>query len=110
MLRLQVKDRSLVAKSGDIVCEPLWKSLLHTVDIERHMLDFAGIELLKEDRKFVNGFLKGNRKNKVELVAAYIEVWLAEMEKEPVSYRKQNVGRFAANTWLRTRGGGYKSL
>jgi hypothetical protein len=32
---------------------------------------------------------------------AYHDEWLAGMAAEPVEHKKQNAGRFRANTWLR---------
>lgn len=63
-----------------------------------------GCKILKDDFVFLRnklGNLPASEKNQV--LKCYIDVWVKEMSECTSEIRKQNQGRFAANTWIRTR-------
>ena len=64
------------------------------------------LPLLDDDREFIRERISG-RPDAAALLARYLIVWRAAADGEPVSFRKSNRGRYAANIWLRraTEGG-----
>ena len=58
------------------------------------------LPLLADDREFIRERIR-RRPDAAALLARYLIVWRAGADGEPVSFRKSNKGRFAANTWLR---------
>lgn len=56
--------------------------------------ELAGLEFLYEDIQFLQSKLQ-------ELLNQYTKCWLEAMSHEEKSFRKQNKGRFAANTFIR---------
>ncbi len=60
------------------------------------------IELLSGDKQWLKLACFGTHKSKLSsLLSEYIDCWHKAMEKEPIPHKKQNVGRRAANIWLR---------
>jgi hypothetical protein len=59
-------------------------------------------ELTRDDRDFLIDNLPGPPRFRSEVKQCYREIWIAAMEREPVDFKKQNAGRYAANCWLRT--------
>ncbi|MBT00621.1 MAG: hypothetical protein CMI01_18410 [Oceanospirillaceae bacterium] len=62
----------------------------------------ADLPLLPDDKRFITPKLAcftGRERHR--LLSEYRRRWLEAAENEPVEYRKDNAGRFAANTWLR---------
>lgn len=61
-----------------------------------------GIELLPDDVRWIKTVCYGLNNNRLKiLLEAYISNWVKAMFNELVIYKKQNVGRFTANTYLR---------
>lgn len=61
-----------------------------------------GIELLPDDARYLLALLPCPRKRRLETLNQYLALWQQAAEQEPVGHKKQNAGRFAANTWLRS--------
>jgi hypothetical protein len=57
------------------------------------------LPLLAEDWVFLRERIRG-RRDAAALLARYAVRWRAAADVEPVSFRKANRGRFAANSWL----------
>ncbi len=56
----------------------------------------------KQDLDFLKRNTAGLTKvAKKKIWEMYQRVWLSAAESEPVAWKKENKGRFAANTWLR---------
>jgi hypothetical protein len=60
----------------------------------------AGLPLLHDDWVFVNVRTTG-RADKHAVLAEYARRWREASEIEPAPHKKDNQGRFAANSWLR---------
>ena len=60
----------------------------------------AGVPLLHDDWVFVNARTTG-RPNRQGVLAEYARRWREASDKEPAPHKKDNQGRFAANSWLR---------
>ena len=59
---------------------------------------------LRDDRVFVHQRLIGiYGKKRLDLVNQYFDEWQKGSEAEPEGHRKENAGRYRANTWLRDR-------
>lgn len=58
-------------------------------------------EVLPDDIKFILRRFPANRGFKKTALNGYKGMWIAAMLLEPVGHKKQNIGRRAANTWLR---------
>ena len=57
---------------------------------------------LRDDQVFIHQNLIGiYGKKRLELVNQYFYEWSKGMDAEPVGYKKENKGRYRANTWLR---------
>lgn len=59
----------------------------------------AGLELLSDDKRWLKSF--GYVRITNALFEQYIKCWLDSMNDEKKAFKKQNKGRFAANTFLR---------
>lgn len=60
------------------------------------------IDLLPDDKRWLKAVCFGiNRTTLASFLSEYIDCWHNAIEREPVTYKKQNVGRRAANIWLR---------
>ncbi|QIN37132.1 hypothetical protein [Legionella longbeachae] len=59
----------------------------------------AGLELLSDDKRWLKSF--GYVRITNALFEQYIKCWLDSMNDENKAFKKQNKGRFAANTFLR---------
>ncbi|MGO3295292.1 MAG: hypothetical protein ACTILN_06430 [Marinobacter sp.] len=64
-----------------------------------------GLVLLKGDRDFIESMLARYRnRNRHTILMGYREHWLAAASSpELLEHQRDNKGRFAANTWLRTQ-------
>lgn len=62
-------------------------------------------ELLPDDKDFLILRLPVEIETCRAILQAYKYQWLTGMEKEPVEHKKQNKGRYSANTWLRVAAG-----
>lgn len=61
-----------------------------------------GIELLHDDKRWLQLICQGlPLKQLKELLTEYIKHWCHMHNAEQVSQKKQNAGRYAANTWIR---------
>jgi hypothetical protein len=63
-----------------------------------------GVELLREDLAFLLWLLPKGTASRNKVIREYILIWLEVVDSEPLSHKKANRGRFAANTWLRELG------
>lgn len=63
----------------------------------------GGLPLLREDQKFVDEKMKQviSVPERHRIAAQYRDQWRRAEALQPVSYRKENSGRFAANSCLR---------
>jgi hypothetical protein len=61
-----------------------------------------GLELTHDDLIFLRHHLPFDPSHRDAALARYREIWHEAMTEEPAGHRKQNKGRFVANTWLRT--------
>ncbi len=60
-----------------------------------------GIELLPEDKRWIKIVCFGISTSILDvLIIKYVECWHNAMNLEPLSHKKQNIGRNAANSWL----------
>lgn len=60
------------------------------------------IDLLPDDKRWLKAVCFGiNRTILARFLSEYVDRWHNAIEREPVAYKKQNVGRRAANIWLR---------
>lgn len=75
------------------------------VDLKINFHSFAksqGLNLLKDDTIFLKrlvGLIPWDERKAV--LSKYVEIWLNQMKTCDIVYRRQNVGRRAANIWLR---------
>ena len=60
-----------------------------------------GLELLELDRVFLERHLPHGTVRRNACIRDYIQKWQDSAQKEPLPQKQQNVGRRAANTWLR---------
>lgn len=70
--------------------------------ITREHFAGLGVQLLADDLAFLRWHLPRATAARNAAVREYVRRWHEAMDAEPVKYRKDNVGRQAANTWLRT--------
>ena len=59
-----------------------------------------GVELLPEDLAFLRWHLPKDTVRRNSCIGRYVSEWHDAMQGEPVTHRKANKGRRAANTWL----------
>ncbi|STX44500.1 Uncharacterised protein [Legionella donaldsonii] len=59
----------------------------------------AGLELLYDDKRWLKSF--GYVRITKPLLERYLKCWLDAMNDEQKDFKKQNKGRFAANTYIR---------
>lgn len=69
-------------------------------------MDFSSVNhlpLLPDDRKFIDKLI-GKESEEIIFMALedYEVIWIEAAAQEPVEHKKANVGRRAANTFLRT--------
>ncbi len=70
-------------------------------DLAEHQIN--GLRL-RDDRVFVHQKLIGiYGKERLELVNLYFDEWRKGSDAQPQGHRKENAGRYRANTWLRNR-------
>tara|TARA_R110000772_G_scaffold48719_1_gene111167 strand:- start:2896 stop:3387 length:492 start_codon:yes stop_codon:yes gene_type:complete len=69
----------------------------------REYLASIGLEALLEDVAFLTWHLPRSTTARNQALRDYVHYWREAMDTEPARHRKQNRGRFAANTWLRSR-------
>lgn len=60
-----------------------------------------GVNVLPDDLLFLRCCLPIKVGPRNTALDHYVSLWLEAMEREPVGHKKENAGRFAANTWLR---------
>ena len=61
---------------------------------------------LRDDQSFVRQMLLGAYgKERLALVNQYFSEWRKGKESEPIGVKKENAGRWLANTWLREKRG-----
>lgn len=59
------------------------------------------IQLLPDDLTFLRKQLKRIPNNqRKHIVRQYTQQWIEGMQQEPCEYKKQNKGRFKANSWI----------
>ncbi|HAT9261850.1 TPA: hypothetical protein JBC17_11255 [Legionella pneumophila subsp. pneumophila] len=59
------------------------------------------IDLLPDDKRWLKAVCYGiNSPTLASFLNEYIDRWLNAIDREPVTYKKQNAGRRAANIWL----------
>lgn len=76
-------------------------ALLYQLIDDHSILDFLRpCELIPGDRPFILGLIPSGV-IKVYALTNYREQWLAGMDSEPIEHKKQNAGRYRANSWLR---------
>jgi len=61
-----------------------------------------GMELLPDDMSFLRRLTRFTPESKIRpILSKYVIIWTDEMAKESIEHKKQNTGRFAANSWIR---------
>lgn len=60
---------------------------------------------LRDDKHFLIMRLPSDIERCRAVLRAYKQQWLVGMEQEPLIHKKQNKGRYKANTWLRCKAG-----
>ena len=60
-----------------------------------------GCNVLPDDVRFLESWLPRGSKRRNTILLAYVDTWLDAMKREPREHRKDNRGRFTANTRLR---------
>lgn len=66
----------------------------------REYLASLGLEVLPEDVAFLAWHLPRGTTARNQALREYAHRWRDAMDAEPAQHRKQNRGRFVANTWL----------
>lgn len=64
-------------------------------------LQSEGCNALPDDVAFLQAYLPRGLRRRKAVLLAYVTAWLAAMEREPLPHRRDNRGRFTANTLLR---------
>lgn len=72
------------------------------VELSINAFNNDGLELTHDDLIFLRHHLPFDPSHRDAALARYREIWHEAMTEEPAEHRKQNKGRFVANTWLRT--------
>tara|TARA_R110000772_G_scaffold127818_4_gene235210 strand:- start:39099 stop:39536 length:438 start_codon:yes stop_codon:yes gene_type:complete len=73
------------------------------VALSRGQFSSQGVYLLADDLAYLRWHLPTGTSARNAAVREYVRRWHEAMEGEPVEYRKDNAGRRAANTWLRSQ-------
>lgn len=61
-----------------------------------------GVELLRDDIRFINTQIANLEQSaRRAVLSKYCEVWLSAMNSCDTDLRRMNIGRKAANSWLR---------
>ena len=60
-----------------------------------------GVELLPDDARDLLKLLPYHSKQRRHSLNQYLSIWQRAAEREPIEHKKQNAGRYAANSWLR---------
>lgn len=61
-----------------------------------------GIKLIHDDKKWLKTICYKVQSFRLKMILEeYINYWIEAMYQEPIQYKKQNAGRFAANTFMR---------
>ena len=66
------------------------------------MATWWGAELLVDDARFVMERWPDQESERALTLQRYLTVWRTATEKQPDTHSRQNIGRWAANSWLRT--------
>jgi hypothetical protein len=68
----------------------------------RALCNLKGLVILREDVNFVrNCLFKLPKSSHRSVMSNYIREWMSGMYIDTIESRKQNSGRFRANSWLR---------
>lgn len=60
------------------------------------------LQLHRDDIKFIKVQVAGlNPATRKQILIQYVDIWIEAMEAEPISHKRQNLGRKAANSYLR---------
>jgi hypothetical protein len=61
-----------------------------------------GLDLLRDDITFLRSRMSSVpiKEQRTVILRRYVQEWCEGMDNESVSFKKQNKGRFKANTWL----------
>jgi 2,3-bisphosphoglycerate-independent phosphoglycerate mutase len=84
--------------------EQLKNSKTEVVSYLNHQKAESLVSCFKQraDRVFVrNCLVEINGNERLEVVNKYLEQWQQGSDGEPISFKKDNAGRYQANTWLR---------
>ncbi|GGO81955.1 hypothetical protein GCM10011348_22160 [Marinobacterium nitratireducens] len=66
--------------------------------------DLQDLPLLKDDRDFVNRLLgRCSMNQRHDRLSHYHDLWVKAHAQEPLAHRRENAGRYAANSWLLTQ-------
>ena len=77
------------------VVEKLWKPA--------QIIDFmTGCDVLPDDLPFLQQYLPSERGPRLVAMQEYRQIWEQAAAAEPLPQKKENAGRKAANTWLRS--------
>ncbi len=71
------------------------------ISVTREYFADRGVHLLAEDLAFLRWHLPRATQSRNVAIGRYVKTWLHAAEAELVPHRKDNAGRFAANTWFR---------
>lgn len=74
-----------------------------SVPLNRVEFSSQGVFLLADDLAYLRWHLPREPAARNAAVTEYVRLWHEAMNREPVEYRKDNAGRRAANTWLRSQ-------
>ena len=102
------KGKLRIVSSQDFISTPEFEELKNSKsEIVSHLNQQKAESLvsslkLRDDRVFVHRCLIGIYGTKrLEIVNKYLEQWQQGSSSEPVNIKKDNAGRYKANTWLR---------
>ncbi|KTD69296.1 hypothetical protein Lste_2454 [Legionella steelei] len=110
----EIKQRQLaanVANSASTIPtnKPVLAKLAIEIDVPVQSTDIfeaffeqakqAGLELLHDDKRWLRSL--GYSQVNTPLLSEYITRWLDGMKQEEKTFKKQNKGRWAANTYIR---------
>lgn len=97
-----------IVSSQDFIATPEFEQLKNSkAEVVSHLNHQKAESLvsslkLRADRVFVHKCLIGiYGTERLEVVNKYLEQWRHGSDGEPISFKKDNAGRYQANTWLR---------
>lgn len=110
----EIKQRTLAANFANSASaiqtnKPVLAKLVIEIDVPAQSTDIfetffeqakqAGLELLPDDKRWLRSL--GYSQVNTPLLSEYITRWLDAMMQEEKTFKKQNKGRLAANTYIR---------